>query len=484
MGFIADTITKLVPTLAREIARTQMTQNAINEATGTGTITDENAGFHQLGGGRRDATFVDKDISMDEAVRLYEKNALAKWLLDTMRDLIVGQGITVVSPDERVQELLDDFWNHPVNNMKVNVPQNVLSLLLFGEQLLPVELGVRGGPMVVTTIDPGDIELVEHDPQNGSMPIGVRRLSDGDKAGKAYGIVYKLPDAQIFSPETAALRKAEFGQHRAFWNKINYAIATQTRGRSEYYGLRDHLEGYGQLIYERGIRVADLQKFFYDIEFTDAEQPEIDAWVAKTSAPNHGDIRAHNQRIKWNMVSAALQSMEISEDFRVQRNYILGAVSLPEHWNGGGGDINRATAKAMDIPTFLRYTARQVTVRNQLECMLDYQLAQHVEEGLIDAEQAKQYELVLPQISTEDLKTTADTLVSVTGALVVAASKGWVSDSEARELFKVVAERTGVQLEDNDETMAPAESVGMKKFNDELAKFREAAADLKRGHTA
>ena len=837
MGFWADTISKMVPSLAREIARIEINSNAVSEAAGQ--LVDENANFHQLGSSRRDTSFVNKTVSLDEAVSLYEKNPFAKWLLETMRDLIVGQGVSATSPDDTVQGLIDDFWRWPTNNMSVNIPQNTLELLLFGEQLLPVARGTRGMPMSLTTVDPGDIEQVFHDPDNGAMPIGVKRRSDENGEGKEYKIVYRVPDNQLFGERAQALRSGRFSQREAFWFKIN-ALRVQTRGRSEYYALRDWLVGYENQIYNRVERTDSLQSFFWDVMLRGATAEQIDDFIAKNPPPENGAMRAHNEDVEWKAVSPEMQSFEFASEARVTRNHILGASGFPEHWSGGGGDVNRAcyssdtkvltkqgfmsfekiepateilqyvppkskshgsgnlewvpagpcysypysgdmihfenqmtdilvtpdhrmwvkkknptsgrhlekweileagtiadwpgqhrqwaflnhapyehvadldyfkiparpdasgsnekygdylyeadnfleflgywlsegyvrqrstqhgyefglsqkkpdrinpirkclqkmkgirwreyvekdgrvkweaadkglyfwlrqhggidtytraipdvakhlcprqasillealmygdgtnhadresrkestpnqthrtyfsaskqltddvqalaiglgyrtsiwtdtrgnqsyhlgltpghpesiirtrqvkrvpysgkvfcysvpsgifvtrrkgkiaiqgnTAQAMDIPTFLRYTARQETVRLNTECILDFQLGIHVADGLITEEQAKDYEIVMPQISTDDLKTIGATLKDVTAALIIAQTNGWASENEVRDLFRVVAERTGVRLEQSDDTMTPAESKIIRDHENELARYRE-----------
>lgn len=46
--------------------------------------------------------------------------------------------------------------------------------------------------------------------------------------------------------------------------------------------------------------------------------------------------------MKLEAKSASLQAADTSESARLLRNHVLGGGTVPEHWFGGGGDVNRA----------------------------------------------------------------------------------------------------------------------------------------------
>ena len=102
----------------------------------------------------------------------------------------------------------------------------------------------------------------------------------------------------------------------------------------------------------------------------------------------------------------------------------------------------------MDIPTFLKYTARQDMVKQMIEEIINFQLSLHVANGVIDEEQAANYTIDMTQISTQGLETVATAMQKVSASLLVAETEGWITKEEARAVYAVYVERSGVELSD------------------------------------
>ena len=448
MGIIKDWVVK---PLAREIAALGMFQTVqLKEAAGV--VTDEEEGFQALGSHRRDSLHTDKFRSLDRMAYLYDKNPFAKWLLEMFRDLILAEGVTIESPDETVQRIINDFWTHPINDLDAAFPQILLELFLFGEQALPAIPGPNGGIVSLSSIDPGDINMVVHDPDNAVIPIGIERVGTGDRDIRKYKVIYNKPDSELFASEAIRLRETDFSQHQAFWFKIN-GLRHQTRGRSDLYAPADLIEDYEVMLGDSPQRTAVLSAFTWDVEIEGAEDDELKAWAANNPPPKSGSTFVHNQKIKMEAKSPNLQAFDQSEAARLPRNHILGSAGIPEHWYGGADDVNRATAQQMGIPTFKRYRGRQNMTRRMIETMVTFQLNHARDAGKISDEQSKNYKVILPVISTDDYATITKALRELAGALLIAQDKEWVSDDQAREVFASVAERTGVELTMDDDTM-------------------------------
>jgi len=93
---------------------------------------------------------------------LYDRNPLAKRLINVMKVFLVGEGLGVHAEDADVQEVIDDFWNDPQNSMDINLPEYVKELAIFGEQLFQVSRNPIDGRVRLWYIDPWEIFSVAY----------------------------------------------------------------------------------------------------------------------------------------------------------------------------------------------------------------------------------------------------------------------------------------------------------------------------------
>ena len=81
--------------------------------------------------------------------------------------------------------------------------------------------------------------------------------------------------------------------------------------------------------------------------------------AAEIAAPAPGTVRVHNEGETWQAISPTLQAQDAGAGARLFRNHALSGLGWPEHWFGGGGDVNRATAAEMGDPAFKTLLARR-----------------------------------------------------------------------------------------------------------------------------
>jgi len=123
---------------------------------------------------------------------------------------------------------------------------------------------------------------------------------------------------------------------------------------------------------------------------------------------------------------------------RLHRNHILGSLGLPEHWYGGGGDVNRATAAEMDAPARKMIEARLKTVKNMLELVFDTVIARAAKAGMlrgVSEDELYDYDVQTPEISDKDVAKLSTMLRDVSTSLTVAESNGWIGKEDAAKAF-------------------------------------------------
>ena len=77
------------------------------------------------------------------------------------------------------------------------------------------------------------------------------------------------------------------------------------------------------------------------------------------SQPESGSIIVKDEAEKWETLTPSLRGADASHDMKSVRNMIDAGSGYPPHWRGEGGDVNVATAEAMQGPPEKHLARRQ-----------------------------------------------------------------------------------------------------------------------------
>jgi hypothetical protein len=150
---------------------------------------------------------------------------------------------------------------------------------------------------------------------------------------------------------------------------------------------------------------------------------------------------------------------------------ILGGGTIPEHWFGGGGDVNRAAAAEMGEPTFKIYTMRQLMVKFMLEEMGTYVLRQaamaangqaefdpSAEENVVAAE--------FPEMTARDTTAYALAFQQLVVGVMSAIDRGLVTELTGVRLLGAIAQRLGLKIDAEKELDNARLEVDKRKADD------------------
>ena len=139
------------------------------------------------------------------------------------------------------------------------------------------------------------------------------------------------------------------------------------------------------------------------------------------------------------------------ETSRLFRNHLLGGLAIPEHWFGGGGDVNRATAAEMGDPAFKTLKVRQrlwsEILRRAAEVALARRLDPTGSTWPDPADPALAVSVEWPEMVVADASRHAEALAQTTGAVGLAIDRGLLTEASALRLLAALAERLGVELD-------------------------------------
>ena len=118
-------------------------QHEFREAAGVSIDPDEDKWRRLTGDASRDLTPMTIWRMQQTAAYLWQANPIANRLIELPIAFLLADGVSLVSqaedPDLKllVQDHIDRFWLHPINNFPIKLPKKVRELALFGEQCWP-----------------------------------------------------------------------------------------------------------------------------------------------------------------------------------------------------------------------------------------------------------------------------------------------------------------------------------------------------------
>lgn len=429
------------------------------EAVGQSIDADE-ANWRKLTGNEnRDLSPITQGRQLQIAAYLWAANPLANRLIELPVAYLLAEGVRLKVDDKDAQEWLDAFWRDPINRMAMKLPKKARELALYGEQCWPVFVNSINGHMRLGYIDPAQIEKVVTDPDNIEQPIGIIARTTRRGLRKRYRVITGGPES-VFTENTQAIRRT-FTDGDCFFFTIN-DLSNATRGHSDLLPVMDWLDVYDEFLLGEADRNDSLRSYIWDVVLKGADPDTVRQRAAEITVPTRGGIRVHNDAEEWSAVTPDLQAVNATETARLLRNHILGGVSVPEHWYGGGGDVNRNTASSMDETTAKVMAMRQNIWKHILEMVGQYQVNRRLQalfgEAIDIAEPAWQVRAEFPEMAVRDTSAYAAALQQVVFAVGAAMGQGMLTQDSAVDIIVFIAGRLGVELDAEEELKALREN--------------------------
>lgn len=431
----------------------ETTERVVEAASATSDGIDPDGAMYTKLSGRDSTTIIapwKNSQGQKVALYLWKTNLLANRLIELPVAYILAEGLTVTHTDETYQDVINRFWNDPITNMDWKLPKKARELSLYGEQCWPTFVNEHTGHVRLGYLSPRNIATVIKDPDNPEQPIGIVTTKDRKGLAKRYKVIVNGPDSELFTLRTQAIRKS-FTDGECFYFAINN-LSDEERGSSDLLAQADWLDAYDNFLFGELDRVDFLRAFIWDVEVTGADQATLDKKAREDKPPAPGSRRYHNENETWTAVSPSIAAADTEKQARLLRNHVLGGQGFPEHWFGGGGDVNRSTGESMSEPTFKTFTMRQTLLKQMLSQVIIYVLRQYelinnnagepeLDSGVYDAS------INFPELTAKDTTKYATALQQVSAAVVVLLGRKLITEGKALEVVASIATQLGVEVD-------------------------------------
>ena len=400
-----------------------------------------------FGTNERDLSPVSQDRMQRLAEYLWQSNLLANRLVELPLAYLLAEGVQLQSTDEKHQEALTAFWNDPINNWPLKLEARVRALALLGEQCYICHVS-EAGFVRLGYLDPRRIAQVVNDPDNPEQPIGVVTTRDAKGRYYKYRTVVLGEDADLFSQATQRIRSEDFIDGECLLFQIN-KFPNGSRGRSDLLGQMDWLDAYDEFLFNELDRISYLRTFVWDVKMTGADPEAVKAFEKEFQPPGPNGKFVHNDSIELSAVTPELQAADTAESARLLRNHVLGGSTTPEHWFGGGGDVNRAAASEMGEPTFKMYTKRQTFLKLMLEEIGRYVIWKATRQRAVPdwSVDGNLVQAVFPELANRDVSKFAAALSGVSTAVAALIDQGLMTQETALKIVADVAQRFGQEID-------------------------------------
>ncbi len=440
------------------------------EAAGATIDADDEDGWRRLSGdSSRDLSPLSQERMQETALYLWDANLLANRIIELPLAYMLAEGVSLQAEEAEMQAVLDRFWSDPINAMDVKLPKKARELAIFGEQVWPTYVNEMDGHVRLGYLDPKLIETVVVDPDNPEQPIGIVTVKDKRGVARRFRVIVNGPET-VFTERTRAIRET-FADAEAFYFTVN-DLSVSKRGRSDLRAPADWVDAYDQFLFGEIERYNFLRAFVWDVTIAGADAAKVAEKAREIRPPKPGSVRVHNDSETWKAESPDIKAGDTADGARLFRNHVLGGATIPEHWFGGGGDVNRATGESMGEPTFKAFSMRQRYLKHVLESIGRYVIRQRLiaERGEPEWDDPRlTVEAVFPEMTARDTTKYAAALAQVVSAVALAIDAGLMTAETGVALVAAVAGRLGVEMDPAAELAAAQQARAARAADDAFA---------------
>jgi hypothetical protein len=410
---------------------------------------DDNQWTRVTGDSSRDLAPYNHELAQKIAYYLFERNPLAKRLIEMTAEYIISEGVKVKAEDQELQQFLDDFWK--INDLENRLWEYTKELGLWGEQCYQAFVNQVNGRTRLGYHTPGRIKGVVLDPEN---VLQIQRIVLNNDKTLAPVVPLELgQDGSFFAGDT-------------FFFKINSVISS-SRGRSDLFAGADYLDMSSQFVFSRGERSIFGNAWFWDVLVEGATKEDCEKFAKTLKLPNPGSARVHNEKMKWTAVTPDFKAHDASYDAKLLKNFCLGSMGFPGHFFGDSGDTNRATALEMHEPVVKRLTTRQRFTCGIWTKIHDFAIDKGIAFKSLKPDINRNYQFYYPEISASDMQRSGLTMLYLAQSLAMAVKAGWISGESAAKVYAGVASSFGPNVEPQKKVKPQPDPVGQQKIKRE-----------------
>ena len=252
--------------------------------------------------------------------------------------------------DEKVQDIIDRFWDHPLNDMNRFVGDMNERFNLDGELLLPVIVNPQDGFVRLTYEEPTEISKIEgYSLDKKLIDTITLRGKRGEKEKKLKVIRFEDDPSSTVKTGSEAIGNVKevhsYGYRTGDCFYFRQCHLITGRGRPPLEPVLDWLDAHDHALFDQLRNVSLQSAFVWDLNLTGATQAQVDARaekVKKDGPMKPGTVLVHNDSEVWEAKSPKLDTRVATDLLLEVRRYYGFGSAKSETWVNASQDVNRA----------------------------------------------------------------------------------------------------------------------------------------------
>lgn len=314
-----------------------------------GDPVDQENGWRRAGSAGRETPPWTQEKARIYSIAGYRSNPMARAIIDTYTSFCVGDsGVTYQVTNPKVQDVVEQFWTDPRNNLAGIQELMLRDQMLMGETCLELLAGKRSGVVRFSPIDTTAVTSVTNLNGNPLWPDKVWFRVDGEPRSLKVAAVDDNTD----------LRAGEC----AWWTP-NKTLLTDTRSMPFLSPILDWLDSYDTVLSNLIDRTALSRYLVWSVK-VNGSQKDVDDFVQArggTHVPRSGSVEVHNEAVEWTPMTAQTGAYEDTTAAKSVLTQVAGGSGLAKHWLAEPDQTNRATSMTMAEPVRRRVQGVQNT---------------------------------------------------------------------------------------------------------------------------
>ncbi len=287
-----------------------------------------------ISGRRHDRSWSEIQEQYTDALTAWRKNPMAWRFIHTIVNYVIGTGISLSSPIADLDQFIQAFWQHRKNVMDLRLPVMIEELSRSGDLFVLLFRNQADGMSYIRFVTKDQIYKIETAPNDWETELVYWETAQPGEMNLRKWLSPNHPDAPM--SDAVMLHYSV--------NKPMGALM----GESDLATIIPWLLRYSRMLEDRVRLHWAARAFLYLVTVPSTKVDSKSQQYA--SPPESGSIVVKDESETWETITPSLRGADASHDMKAVRMMIDAGSGLPPHWRGEGGDVNVATAEAMQAP--------------------------------------------------------------------------------------------------------------------------------------
>ena len=385
----------------------------------------------------RDRFTHDREEILRQSLDAWRLNPLARRIVQLVSQYVVGGKISITSKSNKVNQFINEFWNHRLNRMPIRIFEMCDELTRTGNLFLLVSTDASGMSYirVVPSSNIDKITAMDNDIEQPVEFIPKQTLNEINPKG------YPAYNDQSDNLQTPVMLQYT----------INKPAGAQW-GESDLAPVLKWLSRYSNWLEDRARLNRYRNAFLFTVssKFASEAQRKARQQTLNAEPPQPGSILVTDENEVWNVISPRLESREAATDGTALKKMIASGSGIPMHFLAEPESTTRTTAEAAGGPTYRRFQERQNYFIWVLQDVLTVVLNRKagIDATLKSNKKINPYQITITgtDINTTDNITLAMAAGNILNVLTTLRDRNLIDDSEfLRLLYKFTGESVDIE---------------------------------------